>query len=167
MNQSYNVVVNSSLCTPETAGNTNTNKNFYIDWSAILPQGEFELTFSFISEVNVISTFLSLPLIYVDFLSQANVDICQASYQATSSTLLGLVFPTTIDPTPHYAYLRADKNFNPPIFLANRPYSNNFNISILNNSNPGVLWVDDTAPVAQDLGQYVMILHFKLLKKAV
>ena len=167
MNQSYNVVVNSNLCTPETAGNTNTNKNFYIDWSAILPQGEFELTFSFISEVNVISAFLSLPLIYVDFLSQANVDVCQASYQATSSTLLGLVFPTNIDPNTHHSYLRADKNFNPPIFLANRPYSNNFNISILNNANPGVLWVDDTAPTAEDLGPYVMILHFKLLKKAV
>ena len=96
MNQSYNVVDNSNLCTPETALNPNSNKNYYIDWFAILPQGEFELTFSFMSENNVINTFLNLPLIYVDFLSQANIDLCQSSYQASSSTLLGLVFPTNI-----------------------------------------------------------------------
>jgi hypothetical protein len=167
MNQSYNVVVNSNLCTPDTAGNPNTNKNYYIDWSAILPQGEFELTFSFISEVNVIHTFLNLPMIYVDFLSQANIDLCQASFQATSSNLLGLVFPINIDPNPHYAYLKADKNFNQPIYLVNRPYSNNFNIRILNNSNPATSWLDDTSPTPQDLGQYVIVFHFKLLKKAV
>lgn len=166
MNQSYNVVVNSNFSTPETAGNSNTDKKYYIDWSAILPQGEFELTFSFISEVNVITTFLNLPVVYVDFLSQANIDACQASYQATSSTILGLVFPTNIDPNTHYSYLRADKNFNQPIYLVNRPYSNNFNIQILNNSNPPTKWLDDSSPTAQDLGQYVLIFHFKLLKKA-
>lgn len=165
MNQSFNVVVNSNLCTPETAGNANTNKNYYIDWSAILPQGEFELTFSFMSEVNVITTFLNLPLIYVDFLSQADINICQASFQATNSNLLGLVFPTNIDPNTHYAYLRADKNFNQPIYLVNRPYSNNFNVRILNNSNPGTSWLDDSA-TPQDLGQYVIVFHFKLLQKA-
>lgn len=165
MNQSYNVVVNSNLCTPETAGNPHTNKNYYIDWSAILPQGEYELTFSFISESNVIHTFLNLPLIYVDFLSQANIDICQASYQATSSTFLGLVFPTNLDPNAHFAYLRADKNFNPPIHLVNRPYSNNFNIRILNNANPPTNWLDDdSSPGPQDIGHYVLIFHFKLLK---
>jgi hypothetical protein len=167
MNQSYNVVVSSNLCTPETAGNSNTNKNYYIDWSAILPQGELELTFSFISENNVVHTFLNLPMIYVDFLSQANVDLCQASYQATSSSFLGLVYPTNLDINAHYSYLRADKNFNQPIYLANRPYSNNFNIRILNNQANPSSWVDDTTPTPQDLGSYVIVFHFKLLKKSV
>jgi len=166
MNQSFNVVVNSNLCTPDTAGNANTNKNYYIDWSAILPQGEYELTFSFMSEVNVITTFLNLPMIYVDFLAQAHINSCRASFQATSSNLLGFAFPTVIDPVTHYAYLRADKNSNQPIYLANRPYSNNFNISILNNANPATSWLDDSA-TPQDLGQYVIIFNFKLLKKAV
>ena len=31
MTQSFNVVVNSNLCTPDTAGNANTNKIYYID----------------------------------------------------------------------------------------------------------------------------------------
>ena len=167
MNQSYNVVVSSNLCAPESALSPAANKNYYIDWSAILPQSEFELTFSFISENNIINTFQNLPCIYVDFLSQANIDICRPSYQATSSTFLGLVFPTNLDANAHRAYLRADKNFNPPIYLANRPYANNFNISILNNANPPVNWVDDTAAGGLDIGQYVLVFHFKPLKKAV
>ena len=167
MNQSFNVVVNSNLCTPETNLNTNTNKNYYIDWSAILPQGEFELTFSFISEVNTINTFQYLPLIYVDFLSQAEINICQASYQATSSNFLGLVYPTNLDPNAHLGYLRADKNFNQPIYLVNRPYLNNFNIRILNNQANPSNWVDDTSPTPLDLSSYVIVFHFRLLKKAV
>ena len=56
-------------------------------------------------------------------------------------------------------------NFNQPIYLVNRPYSNNFNIRILNNSNPATSWLDDTSPTPQDLGQYVIVFHFKLLQK--
>ena len=163
MNQSFNVVVNSNLCTPETAGNANTNKNYYIDWSSILPQGEYELTFSFMSEVVNITAFLNLPMIYVDFLAQAHINSCQASFQATSSNFLGFAFPTVIDPVTHYAYLRADKNSNQPIYLVNRPYSNNFNISILNNSNPATSWLDDSATPA-DISSYVIVFHFRLLK---
>lgn len=166
MNQSYNVVVNSNLCTPETSGNFNTDKKYYIDWSAILPQGEFELTFSFMSECNVIITLSNLPVVYVDFLSQANIDICQASYQASSSTILGLLFPTSLDTNAHLAYLKADKNFNPPVYLVNRPYSNNFNIQILNNNVPPTKWLDDGSPSTFDIGPYVLIFHFKLVKKA-
>ena len=35
--KNYNIVLNSNSCTTETAGNINTNKINYIDWSAILP----------------------------------------------------------------------------------------------------------------------------------
>lgn len=167
MNQSYNVVVNSDVCTPETSGNPNTDKNYYIDWSAVLPQGEYELSFSFISGCNIIHEFLALPIIYADFLSQANIFACQPLYQAISTTQLGLIFPTNLDPNTHHAYLRADKNFNPPIYLANRPYSNQFNIRILNNSYPPFNWFDESTPVGLDIQRYVLILHFKLLKKAV
>jgi hypothetical protein len=167
MNQSFNVVVNSNLSTPETNLNPNQNKNYYIDWSSVLPQGEYELTFSFMSEVNTISTFQYLPLIYVDFLSQADINSCQASYQATSSNFLGLVYPTNLDPNAHLSYLRADKSFNQPIYLANRPYLNNFNIRILNNQANPSNWVDDTSPVPLDLSSYVLVFHFRLLKKSV
>lgn len=166
MSKSYNIVINSVFCTSDTALNVNSNKNYYIDWSAILPQGEYELTFSFISEGNTIQNFVQLPLIYADFLTQANIDAVQPAFQGTSSSLLGTIFPQTLDINAHIAYFRADSKFNPPIYLVNRPYCNNFNIRVLSNDNPATFWIDE-ATMSASIGAYVMILHFTLLKKAV
>ena len=92
MSKNYNVVLNNNYCTTDSAGNANTNKSYYIDWSAILPDKNFKLTFSFISETNVIKTLIDIPIITIDFLNQGNIDICQPTYQATSSNILGLIF---------------------------------------------------------------------------
>ena len=91
MSKTYNVVINSNFCTSGTAGQLNSDKNYYIDWSAIMPQGEYEITFSFISEANILTSLANLPLIYVDFLSQANIDAVQPGYQATSAKFLGML----------------------------------------------------------------------------
>jgi hypothetical protein len=109
MSKNYNVVLNSQYCTTETSGNVNSDKNYYIDWSAVLPDKNFKLTFSFISENNVVTFFGLLPIITINFLNQGNIDICQSSYQATSSNILGLIYPTNLDPNTHYTYFRADK----------------------------------------------------------
>ena len=69
------------------------------------------------------------------------------SYQATSSNLLGLIYPTNLDTTADLGYFRADKNFNNPIYLS-RPRQNYFNVLIVNNNNPPTSWVDDaTTPL--------------------
>ena len=96
--KNYNVVLNSNYCTTDTAANFNTDKNYYIDWSAILPDKNFKLNFSFVSEANYITNLLFVPIITIDFLNQANIDICQPSYQATSSNVLGLILPSYLDP---------------------------------------------------------------------
>ena len=59
MARSYNIVVNSNFCTSGTSGNANNNKNYYIDWTSVMPKGRYELTFSFISInlINVVDTF--------------------------------------------------------------------------------------------------------------
>ena len=159
MSKNYNVVLNSEYCTTDTSTNANTNKNYYIDWSAILPDKNFKLTFSFISKTNTIKILLNIPIITIDFLNQGNVDICQTTYQATSSNILGLIFPTYLDPTNHNAYFRADKNYNNPIYLS-RPRQNNFNVRIVNNANPPIAWVDE-AGTPLDLKPYVLILSFE------
>ena len=162
MSRNYNVVLNSTFCTTDTAGNVNTNKNYYIDWSAILPYKNFKLTFYFISETNTIKILLNIPIITIDFLNQGKQVASQqslTSYQATSSNILGLIFPTYLDPTNHNAYFRADKNFNNPIYLS-RPRENNFNVRIVNNANPPILWVDE-AGTPLDLKSYVLILSFE------
>ncbi len=158
--KNYNVVLNSNYCTRDSISNTNTNKNYYIDWSAILPDKNFKLTFSFISEANYITNLLFVPIITIDFLNQANIDICQPTYQATSSNILGLIFPSYLDPNAHLANLRADKNFNQPIYLA-RPRQNNFNVRLINNNNPPDFWIDDSTPTGQPISPYVLILSFE------
>lgn len=155
----YNIVLNSNFCTTATSANVNTNKEYYIDWSAILPNKKFKLSFSFISEGCYITNFTLLPIITSDILTPANIDACQSSYQASSSTILGLVFPTYLDPNAHIAYFRSDKNFNNEVYTP-RPFSNNFNVKIQTNGNPPALWLDDAA-VPADFPQYVLILSFE------
>lgn len=162
MPKSYTVVINSLY---STSGAVNTNKQYYIDWSSIMPKGEYELKFSYVGEGNVIPSLSSLPLIYCDFLSAANVDAVQTGFQATSSLFLGCVFPQTINVNNHTAYFRADQNFNSPIYLANRPYNNDFNISILTNDNPPVPYVDENSPTPSSIGSYVLVMNFRLLKE--
>lgn len=166
MPKSYNIVLNSFFCTSDTLGNLTSDKNYYIDWSSIMPKGEYELTFSFIAEGNYITTQATLPLIYIDFLTASKVNATQTGFQASSSTFLGNVYSTYLDPNAHICYYRADQAFNNPIFLSNRPYDNLFNVKIVTNDNPPVPWVDQaTIPVT--MGPYVLNLHFKLLKEAV
>ena len=158
--KNYNIVLNSNFCTTETAGNITTNKNYYIDWSAILPDKNFKLTFNFISESNFVQGFTLLPLITIDFLNQGKINICQPSYQALSSNILGLVFPTYLDPNAHLGYFRCDKNYNNPIYIS-RPIQNNFNVRIVNNNLPPGFWVDDATLPALPMSSYVLILSFE------
>ena len=67
MSKNYNVVLNPNYCTTDTAANTTSNKNYYIDWSAILPDKNFKLTFSFISEGSTILNLINIPIITIDF----------------------------------------------------------------------------------------------------
>ena len=103
--------------------------------------------------------FINIPIITIDFLNQANIDICQTTYQATSSNILGLIFPTYLDPNNHIAYFRADKNFNNPIYIS-RPRQNNFNVKIFNNVNPPAVWSDDGG-IPLSISPYVLILSFE------
>jgi len=162
MSKNYNVVLNSNYCTFDTVGNAVYNKNYYIDWSAILPDKKFKLTFSFVSEVNYVDLLTEIPIISIDFLNMANIirsNQSSISYQAISSNILGLVFPTNIDTNAHHAYFRADKSFNPPIYLS-RPNQNNFNVKINDNNNPTGYWLDDNT-IPGSMSNYVLILSFE------
>jgi len=162
--KSYNIVVNSNFCTTETAGNANSDKSYYIDWTSIMPQGEYELSFSFISEAtDTINVYGNIALLYVDFLSQGNINAVQPKFQATASQFLGMLFPTILHQATDSATLRSEQQSNNPIFLINRPFNNNFRVQILNNANPPVDWVDD-ATIPNAPAPYVMNLHFKLIK---
>ena len=101
----------------------------------------------------------TLPIITIDFLNQGNIDICQPTYQATSSNILGLIYPTILDTTTDTAFFWAEKNFNNSIYLS-RPRQNNFNVQIKTNGSPSVLWTDEAAS-SLSMAQYVLILSFE------
>ena len=166
MPKSYNIVVNSNFCTSGTSANANSDKNYYIDWSAVMPKGEYELTFSFLCKASdTLNVLGNLPLVYVDFLTQAHINAPQPGFQATASTFLGILFPTILHQATDSATLRAEQTSNSPIFLVNRPWNKEFRVQVVNGANPPVAWVDD-AVVPQTLPSYIMNLHFKLIKKA-
>ena len=71
--KNYNIVLNSQDCTTDSLTNLVTNKFYYIDWSAILPDKNFKLTFSFISESNYVQTLIAIPIVTIDFLNQGNI----------------------------------------------------------------------------------------------
>ena len=50
MSKSYTVLCNPQACNLQTVGNSNNNKGYTVDWSAIMPQGEYNLTFSFMAK---------------------------------------------------------------------------------------------------------------------
>lgn len=160
--KSYNIVVNSNFCTSGTSGNANSNKNYYIDWSSVMPKGSYELTFSFISKAtDTINVLNNIPLVYIDFLSQANIDAVQPGFQATASQFLGMLYPTLIHPASDSSFLRAEQSSNNPIFLVNRPWNNEFKVLVVSGANPPIPWEDDNLV---SLPSYVMNLNFKLLK---
>jgi hypothetical protein len=166
MVRSYNIVINSNFCTSGTSANANSDKNYYIDWSAVMPKGSYELTFSFLSKTaDTITVLGNLPLVYVDFLTQGNIDATQPGFQASASTFLGMLFPTITHGATDSSILRAEQLTNSPIFLVNRPWNKEFRVQILNGANPPVAWVDDAA-IPQPMPSYIMNLHFKLLKEA-
>jgi len=76
-----------------------------------------------------------------------------------------MVYSSMFHQPTNYNYFRADTQFNNPIYLPNRPYTNNFRVQILTNDNPPVPYVDQTA-VPVSIASYVLNLHFKLLKEA-
>ena len=159
----FNVVLNSFNCTPGTVSNDNSDKNYYVDWSARMPQGEYKVSFTFRSEGNDLQNSTSLPVVYADFLSSANTILPQSSVYSNTN-ILGILYSAISDVSAHIGSLRADLNTNPPVYMNNRPFNNEFEIQVLNNDNPPTKWLDEAGtPVA--VNNYILILHFELLKE--
>lgn len=162
-NERYNVILSSQNCTSATSSNDNNDKSYSVDWTALMPEGEYLLSFTYHGCVNTIATFQQLPLVWADFgVSQNNV-YSQATSFAQRSINLGCLFPNVVDDTLHYSNLRADLNANCPIYLQERPSIQELRVQILTPLK--VLWVDDASPTAIYPGRYVLCLHFELLRR--
>jgi hypothetical protein len=77
--------------------------------------------------------------------------------KALTSNCLGFLLPNS---TTVSTFIYGDITTIPPLFLNNRPNSNEFFVKLKTNDNPSVFW-DDAAGVV--LGDYVLILTFETI----
>lgn len=143
-----NVVFNSNY---KTSG-TNSNANYYIDWSAILKSDkQYLLQWTYIGENN---TFNAPKL------ATLNMNIYGENYSSsTSGAPLSMNFGNLFVGGSLYA----TTNDNTPILLTTRPTNNYVNVQILTNDNPPVEWTDNAAIPAPP-ANYILTLTFSELK---
>lgn len=161
----FNVILNSFNCTTATQANDNNDKSYYIDWSARMPQGEYKFSFTFQAEGNIINTIPTIAMVYSDIVSSSSNMILPQSTVYNNTNILGALFPTMVDPNAHVCYLKADRQSNPPIYLNNRPFNNEFRVQVQSNDLVPIPWVDETAPTPAPISAYILIMQFELLRE--
>ena len=161
--EKYNVILSSQNCTSTTASNDNNDKSYSVDWTAIMPEGEYLMSFTFLGAPSNVQSFTNLPLVWVDFgISQNNV-FSQASSFAQRSINIGNLYPTYLDATLHRSTLRADLTSNPPIYLQERPSIQE--LKVLIQTPLKVAWVDNTPTTPLPPSNYILTLHFELIRR--
>ena len=151
--KSFKVIFNSNN---KVAGSTNTNANYYIDWSAILKDNqEYTMTWSYEGQANTFTAATKIATVNINLFS--NIFIASGTFinGAINSQNIGVLIP-------NQGGLYGDKNFNTPIHFNSRPNNNNVNIQILNNDNPPTDWVDNDDPILGP-NHYILILNFSEL----
>lgn len=164
-NKFFNVILNSFNCTTATQGNANNDKSYYIDWSARMPQGVYHLSFTFQAEGNIIQNIPTVALVYSDIVNSSSNMILPQSTLYNNTNILGTLHPTMIDSNTHVCYLSADRKSNPPIYLNNRPFNNEFRVQVQSNDLVPIPWVDETPSTPSALSAYILILQFELIRE--
>jgi len=163
-NKCFNVILNSFNCTAGTVANANNDKSYYIDWSARLPQGVYKFSFTFQAEGNIVINIPTNALVYSDIVSSSSNMILPQSTVYNNTNILGVLYPVVTHPPTNVAYLKADRHSNPPIYLNNRPFNNEFRVQIQTNDLVPIPWVDETAtPVS--ISAYILIMQFELIRE--
>jgi len=158
----YNVILSSENCTSATDGNLPNLKSYSVDWTSIMPEGEYLMSFTYLGGTNKLQSFDYIPTVSVDLGCSINNVSSQASSFAQKGFMIGVLYPVILVVTAHTAILRADKTSNQPIFLQERPKQQVITVRI--ETPLKVLWVDE-ASTPQAPSDYVMCLHFHLIKK--
>ena len=145
--KSYNVVLNST--NKISSGASLSDCRFGMNWG-ILPDGEYEVHFTFISKVMNLST-TDIACINVN-LGSSNVFQAGANTSANTLNFIGIAKPYLVSTT---AFLLAEDNTNPLIFLNGRPRDNYIDVIINANDN-----VTLYAPTTGAMLDWVLQLQF-------
>jgi hypothetical protein len=152
-----NVVLNSNNAI--NAGSGNNNLNYFIDWSAILENGKsYILHWIYTSQVNTFTVATKIAQVQINF-QMDNYLNKSSTYGAPNTTYIGVLQPKTYFNGQNWV-LTADDTLNVPIYMKTRPYNNIFNVQVLTNDSPPVLWTDSAAvPIPN--ANYIMTLSFQ------
>lgn len=143
-----NVIFNSNY----KISGTNSNANYYIDWSAILqPDKKYLMKWTYLAQYNIFTN---------PKLATLNMNIISENYSSsTSGAPISLNFGNLSSSGTN---LYATTNDNTPILINNRPSNNNVNIQILTNDNPPIEWTDNAA-IPEPPANYILTLTFSEL----
>ena len=124
MGRIYSVVFNSDVATATTS----SGEIFYYDWGQ-LPQGQYKVSFSFVSGVATLTNIYCANL-FVDLGQDAG--IISANGQVYKSGYLGSL---RYSGTGANQYLYSSVNDYPALYLMNRPFNKKVYIEVLSNLN--------------------------------
>jgi hypothetical protein len=148
----YTVVLNSYLRLPGTSVN---NATYNFDWSNAMPEGNYRLTWSWVSS-NVSATSADIILISAE-LGQSHTFLADpVSVKAQSSLILGTAVANEIGGLSFYY---GDRNSNGPMELG-LPKNNQFSVKLTNTAAVPVFWTDS---VGRLLDSYILTLSFETI----
>lgn len=151
-----NVVLNSNNA---LAGSTNNNANYNIDWGAILKDNTpYHLHWTYVGQPNTLVAASKLAVVQVNFGMEQYLNRT-STYGAPTTFTIGCLRSFYLNAAVNYLF--ADDNNNPPIYLQNRPYNNQFNVQVVTNDAAPIPWTDST-PVANN--NYILTLSFEELE---
>lgn len=145
--KSYNVVLNST--NKISAGASLADCRFGMNWG-ILPDGEYEVHFTFISKVMNLST-TDIACINVN-LGSSNVFQAGSNTSANTINFIGVAKPYLVNTS---AYLLSEDITNPPLFLNGRPRDNYIDVLINANDN-----ITAFTPTTGSMADWVLQLQF-------
>ena len=151
--ESFNVVMDSN--TFYGAGDGKQNRQYYFDWS-VIPDGKYEITFSFVGDSSTIST-LSQYTLFSNMISPQNVYQAGDRVGANTIAYLGTLRFDTINSgtTPDTLNcLVSNSTDNPPV-ICNRPTTNIFTIGVFSGLSGALV---------NPMTDYILTLHFKPLR---
>jgi hypothetical protein len=150
-----NVVLNSNNA---LSGSTNNNASYNIDFSAILKDKmAYHLHWTYVGQANTLTIASKIPQVQVNFVTETYLNR-SSTLGAPSTFHIGSLRSAYLNGTLNILY--AGDNDNPPVYLANRPYNNTFNVQVLTNDATPVAWTDNAGtPVANN--SYILTLSFQ------
>ena len=151
--KSFKVIFNSN---DKVVSSTNSNAQFYIDWSAILKDNqEYSMSWSYEGQANTFTENTKIATV--------NINLFGNIFNASGTFINGAINSTNIGVLiQNQGGLYGDINFNTPIHFNSRPNNNNVNIQILNNDSPPTDWVDNDDPILGP-NHYILILNISEL----